>query len=220
MSLSRLQVVALVSLTTFCTALVWPRIALAASAAPAAAEAEGSEGPPPWAEGAGSGGATLRLRATQPDATYLLKVGRQDLLPRFMITIGRPPISQITIHTYQPLCAAPCDVTLPPGDYIFGMTQGDSRILDSKRLTLRGGETLTGTWVSRRAVRLLMAYSGLAAMLGGFIVAIKRGQECVAGSCSTTHPHAWLGLGIAVGGAGLMVLSQYQVDRAEIEVTP
>lgn len=40
------------------------------------------------------------------------------------------------------------------------------------------------------------------------------------GGCSNTHPYVWLGLALAVGGGGLMIASQLQHDRAEIDVAP
>jgi hypothetical protein len=194
----------------FVTAVPLLTSLVAATARPGAARAAPT--PPP--EEPALAGARLRLLATQPDVTWLLKKGRRDLLPRF--TVG--PVSQITIHTFEEMCAAPCEAQLPPGDYIFGLTQADSRILQSTRLTLRGDETLTGTWVSRRPARIATAFTGLAALLAGFIVASKKHESCSTG-CSTTHPYVYLGLGIAVAGAGLIVASQFLDDRADIEVS-
>lgn len=157
----------------------------------------------------------LKLVATQPDVTYLLKMGRRDVVPKPMVHIVGV---QVTIHTYEPLCQAPCEIALPPGDYIFGMKQGDSRILDSRRISLGGRETLTGTWVSRRPQRLLAAYSGVAMVLAGFIVAARPHRDCP--SCTRTHPYVPLGIGIAAAGAGLMIFSQFLNDEAEIAVGP
>jgi hypothetical protein len=176
---------------------------------------------PPGSENLTASQGPLHLKATQPEVTYLLKVGRRDLLPHFMVYPGAgPPVSQITIHSYQLLCDAPCDVALPPGEYLFGLRQGDSRILDSRRILVRGDETLTGTWVSRRAPRLLMAWGGLAAALAGAIVATKSVQDCSSTGCSESHPHLWLGASLALVGVGLIVTSQlsFLEDRAEIEV--
>lgn len=176
-----------------------------------AADARADEAPP--AAAVAETDVPLQLRAYEPDVMWLLKTGRKDLWkgPRVMFGPG-PHLSRITVNYFEQLCFAPCAVQLPPGTYVFGLTEGSSRILESEPVTLRGNELLTGRWVSRRAFRVGGSIVGLLSVLVGFVRMIKKDDA------TNTHPQFWLGLGLMVGGGALMVVSQLQRDRAEIEV--
>jgi hypothetical protein len=161
----------------------------------------------------------LRLRAADPDVTltYLLKTGQKDF-GRSGPSFGPGPNLMISLSYFNPLCVAPCEVQLPPGDYVFGLTEGNSRILQSRRITLRGDETLTGRWVSRRLLRVGGAMVGLAALFAGFVMMSKRFRCHL--DCDDMFPPKWLGPAVSITGAGLMIASQFAQDRAEIDVGP
>jgi hypothetical protein len=178
--------------------------------------AEDSAVAPPEVE---PGDGVLKLRAAEPDVMFLLKTAQKNFGPRVYFGPGTP--LRISVHYFERLCLAPCEVRLPPGDYVFGLTEGRSRILQSRVVTLRGDETVTGRWVSRRALRVGGSLLGLGVLLAGFITMSKKRYECDAtGRCDNKHPYFWLGLGLAIGGGGLMIASQFQQDRAEIDVAP
>jgi hypothetical protein len=163
--------------------------------------------------------AHLRLQATQPDVRFFVRTAARDLYNTGSLVIGAPGV-RVTLHTFSELCAAPCEVELPAGEYFLGMTTAGSRILESRMMHLIGDETLTGTWVYRHAVRVVGGIVGAASMIAGFALAARGLGSCQDGMRCHEKPFLWLGLGLLVGGASTAIVTQLQSDRAEFEGAP
>lgn len=69
---------------------------------------------------------------------------------------------------YQPLCPLPCELTLRPGSYVFGLAAGTGpTIKTAEPLALRGGEHVLARYDSRRILRVAGWTVLIVGVLGG-----------------------------------------------------
>lgn len=143
--------------------------------------------------------------------------------------VGRSYVVPATVAgratTYRPLCTAPCEVMLLPGDYRFAVSQADGSVVELRHsMHIPAGRAeLTASYESYAGMRA----AGWVVMVASSIVGLglifsSRVEDCSTGICysAVDKSKLTLGLGIGVGGPLLGLLMALKADSASGDVIP
>jgi hypothetical protein len=135
-------------------------------------------------------------------------------------------------HSYEHVCAAPCDATLPAGTHRLALSyKGKAPVEPEDAVTLRGPSKVQGTYVDRSGTRV----AGWVVVVGSIVAgsallyaSFKTTQDCslqsITGNCESKLDidGGLVGASTAVYVLGTIVgvVLAVQHDGATIEVTP
>jgi hypothetical protein len=163
--------------------------------------------------------ARLRLLATERGVTFHRKVhsGSATLSLHRVDTAG-----------FETICTAPCEVTMPAGNHVLGLSKDGEPASEASTVTIpAGNSTLHGEVADRSALRLL----GWGALIGGvgggaYLMFTSAGTEekCDESGCmdepTFDATKAVVGLALLTGGSLAWWVLHRTKDGAEIRVEP
>jgi hypothetical protein len=152
-----------------------------------------------------AGDARFRFESHEPGLTLHLRTGTA-ISSRGVAATG-----------YEPICAAPCEASLPAGTHEFGISLGGGLPVGvSDPLRLNGGETLDGFMGSRKKLRMAVLAAGGLIAVTGLVLILKNPKSFNEDSTTETRRNA--GFGVAFGGiffgvGGLVLIRDKPVLR-------
>jgi hypothetical protein len=138
-----------------------------------------------------------------------------------------------SVHSFDHICTAPCDVTLPKGRHRLALSQGGRTPIEfNEAIDIEGPSTVRGTYVSYHGTRMggvvIMVVGGLVGLGVMYAGMARTKQDCsvpsITGSCSNLPDvdmgMVFGGLGIATASTLIGLILVFKHDEATIEVTP
>jgi len=177
-------------------------------------------------------GQSTRARAQDADAETRVRFEATTADTDFHVHRGGPHDRAPSVDDapgYAHVCTAPCDVTMAPGTYRLALSQPGRAPLDSA-VTLQGPSTVTGTYTSRRGLRIAgWSLMGLGVIAGSVVAigAATRAPSCIPtadihhATCLPTDAGPLWGTAVGFGVAAVVgLVLALQHDDATIKVTP
>jgi hypothetical protein len=173
--------------------------------------------------------AKVHFESDTPDSNFHIRTGEATLVG----WAGRGAFTALA-HSYDNICAPPCDATLPIGQHRLAFsTRGRAPIEAEDALTIEGPSTVKAAYVDNAGTRVagLIVY-GVSFAVGTMMIvasAERHTPDCtgqsIARSCVDTSAPVDGGLlwgGVAVLGLGAILGSvlAFQRDHVILEVTP
>jgi len=179
--------------------------------------------------------APLYLRSSQSDVTFYMRTSTSEgssvstgamVGSRGFGAVGGGT-SVFSGRTYARICTAPCEATVPAGQYTLALSKGTGNPVEDEQLVrVDGPATLAGKYTSYAGLRAAGFVISLASIVTGFyLVYTSFGkEECDASTniCDRKVDQSRLitGFGIAIGGAIIGGIMGSKGDDAEIRVIP
>ena len=205
-----------------------PSASMPGASAPPPASAAG--GPKPLIQ-LNARDAPLHLRATQPEITFHLKMTDSTGTTVGVgagfgarSSMGFGGVASFSGRTYARICTAPCDATLPAGQYTLALSRGNGQPIETDGMTgFNGPATLQGRYTSYAALRTTGIVVTIAAIVAGGYLAITAVHSCTDTdpSCDQVDKGRLLtGAGILIGGSIIGAIMSSKSDESDIAVLP
>lgn len=201
-----------------------------AQSAPGAAPPPAAGGPKPLIQ-LNARDAPLHLRASQPELTFHLRVTESTGTTVGMgaglgsrSAMGFGGVSQFSGRTYARICTAPCDATLPAGQYNLAISRGSGQPVETDAMTrFDGPATLQGHYTSYAALRVVGIVVTVASIVTGGYLFITALHQCDSNdpSCDPVDKgRAITGAAILIGGSIVGGILSSKSDESDIVVLP
>jgi hypothetical protein len=204
-----------------------------------AANMPGAAPPPPTGGGpkplvqVNAADAPLKLSSTQPEITFHVRVseamGTTVGVGAGMGTrgggMGFGGVSQYSGRSYARICTAPCNATMPAGQYNLALSRGDGPPVETGSLTgFQGAATLQGRYTSYAALRATGFVITIVGLVGGIYLFATSIHSCDGSpdpNCEQIDKtRAFTGVGVLLGGAIIGGIMSSKSDDADISVVP
>lgn len=177
--------------------------------------------------------APLQLRSTQPEVTFLVRVSEAMGTTVGMGAgmgsrgggMGFGGVSQYSGRSYARICTAPCDATMPAGQYNLALSRGGGPPVETGNMTgFQGPATLNGHYTSFAALRATGVVITIAGLVGGLYLSITAIHNCDGNpdpNCEQVDKTRFFtGVGVLLGGAIIGGILSSKSDEADIQVVP
>ena len=189
-----------------------------------------SSGPKPLIQ-VNAADAPLHLRANQAELTFHLRMTESMGTTVGMgagigsrSTMGFGGVSQYSGRSYARICTAPCDATMPAGQYNLAISRGGGQPVETDSMTaLSGPATLQGRYTSYAALRATGIVITIASIVVGGYLLITSFHQCADGdtACDPVDKgKLYPGIGILIGGGIIGSIMSSKSDEADIQVLP
>lgn len=179
--------------------------------------------------------APLYLRSSQSEVTFYMRTSTSEgssvstgamVGSRGFGAVGGGT-SVFSGRTYARICTAPCEATVPAGQYTLALSKGTGNPVEDEQLVrVDGPATLAGKYTSYAGLRAAGFVITLASVVTGFYLIFTSfgKEECDAATnvCDrkVDQSRLFTGLGVTIGGAIIGGIMGSKGDDAEIRVIP